>query len=335
MNRQRRTNNGNANNNNNGGANVMNQLAETLATLVGNQQNRPRSLIAEFKRLSPPVFEGSTNPSEVDKWLQEMEKIFELLGSNDEQKVSLASYQLQGSAYDWWLMEKRRVDGNEEEAAQPYTWETFTESFKDKYFPRTIRAKLERDFIRLEQGEKQTVSEYEAEFARLAKYAPALVVDEVSRARRFEEGLRSEIKRHVAAFELNSYKMVLNKALVVERGLMVEDEKKDSEPKKRAEPTNGFNENGPAKKFNNRGNFNRRDSGARLSCSRCGRNHLDKDCRWNTGACFSCGETGHKVAECPKRDTSRDKDNKNKGTLAALGPNYGRVFKLPTGPNTD
>ena len=94
MNRQRRNNNGNANNNDNGGANVMNQLAETLATLVGNQQNRPRNLIAEFKRLSPPVFEGSTNPSEVDKWLQELEKIFELLGSNDEQKVSLASYQL-------------------------------------------------------------------------------------------------------------------------------------------------------------------------------------------------------------------------------------------------
>ncbi|XP_074360614.1 uncharacterized protein LOC141700827 [Apium graveolens] len=172
------------------GAHMMTQLADTLATLVGNQQNGPRSLISEFKRLTPPVFEGSTNPSEVDKWLQEMEKIFELLGSTDEQKVNLASYQLQGSAYDWWLIEKMR----------------------------TVRAKLECDFIRLEQGEKQTVSEYEAEFARLAKYMPTLVAGEISRARRFEEGLRNEIKRHVAAFELNSYKMVLNKALIVERG---------------------------------------------------------------------------------------------------------------------
>ncbi|XP_074350874.1 uncharacterized protein LOC141690121 [Apium graveolens] len=315
--------------------NVMTQLAETLATLVGNQQGGPRSLISEFKKLSPPIFEGSTNPLEVDKWLQEMEKIFDLLGSTDEQKVSLASYQLQGSAYDWWLMEKRRVEGNEEGAAQAYTWETFKESFQDKYFPKTIRVKLERDFIRLEQGEKQTVSEYEAEFARLAKYAPSLVADEVSRARRFEEGLRSEIRRHVSAFELSSYKMVLNKALEVERGLMVEDGRKDFESKKRAEPTNGFNENGSSRKFNSRGNFNRRDSGAKLSCSRCGRNHLDKDCRWNTGACFSCGESGHKIAECPKRDTSKDKGNRNIGTLAALGPNYGRLFKLPIEPNTN
>ncbi|XP_074373043.1 uncharacterized protein LOC141713501 [Apium graveolens] len=173
--------------------NLMAQLAETLAMLVGNQQGAPRSLISEFKKLSLPIFEGSTNPSEVDKWLQEMEKIFDLLGSTNEQKVSLASYQLQGSAYDWWLMEKRRIQGNEEGVAQAYTWETFKGSFQDKYFPRTIRVKLERDLIRLEQGEKQTVSKYKAEFAKLSKYAPTLVADEVNRARRLEEGLRADI----------------------------------------------------------------------------------------------------------------------------------------------
>ncbi|XP_074346988.1 uncharacterized protein LOC141685803 [Apium graveolens] len=264
-----------------------------------------------------------------------MEKIFDLLGSIDEQKISLASYQLQGGVHDWWLMEKRRVEGNEERATQTYTWETFKELFQDKYFPRTIRVKLERDFIRLEQGEKQTVSEYESEFARLAKYPLFLVADEVSRARRFEEGLQSEIRRHVSALELSTHQMVLNKALVVERGLMVEDGRKDFESKKRAEPTSGFNENGSSTKFNNRGNFNRRDSGAKLSCSKCGRNHLHKDRRWNTGACFSYRESGHKIAECPKRETSKDKGNRNIGTLAALGPNYGRLFKLLTDPNTN
>ncbi|XP_074337748.1 uncharacterized protein LOC141674949 [Apium graveolens] len=209
-------------------------------------------------------------------------------------------------------MEKRRVKNNEEEASGAYTWETFKESFMDKYFPRTVRAKLERDFIRLEQGEKQTVSEYEAEFARLAKYVPTLVADEISRARRFEEGLRNEIKRHVAAFELNSYKMVLNKALVVERGLVGDEGKKDSEAKKRCEPTGGFNENDPPRKFNNRGNggnFSRNASGNKVTCS-------------------SCGEKGHRISECPKRDPNRNKDNTNKTTLASLiGPNYGRVYQ--------
>lgn len=50
-----------------------------------------------------------------------MEKAFELLGSNEEQKVTLAVYQLQGSAYDLWLMEKRKNEGNAEANQEPYT----------------------------------------------------------------------------------------------------------------------------------------------------------------------------------------------------------------------
>lgn len=37
-----------------------------------------------------------------------------------------------------------------------------------------------------------TVAEYEAEFAKLAKFAPKLVLDEESRARMFEEGLKPQ-----------------------------------------------------------------------------------------------------------------------------------------------
>ena len=316
----------NNNNNNNEGGNMLNQLAQTLATLVGNQQPAQRSIVSEFKRLNPPTFDGATDPAIVEKWIQEMEKAFELMGSNDGQKVTLAVYQLQGSAYDWWLMEQRR----NEENADPMTWDRFKTALTDKYFPRTIRVQKERDFIRLEQGDR-TVVEYEAEFVRLSKYAPTLVADEISRPRRLEEGLGENIRHVVANFELTTYEQVLNKALVVERGMVEALKKKDEETKKRSEPSGGFNGTGSSKKFNNRGtggNANKGNQGGKLQCSRCGRNHLDKDCRWNTGACFSCGEMGHRVAECPKRDPTRDKDNGNKATLAALlGPNYGRVYQ--------
>ena len=70
----------------------------------------------------------------------------------------------------------------------------------------------------LEQG-NMTVSQYEAEFARLARFAPTLVVDEDSKARRFEEGLRPRIKTFVIAFELTTYRALVNKALLIERGL--------------------------------------------------------------------------------------------------------------------
>ncbi|XP_074347317.1 uncharacterized protein LOC141686162 [Apium graveolens] len=210
-------NNGNQGNNDEGGK-VFDQLAETLAILV-NQQSKP-NIVSQFKRLNPPTFDGATDPALVEMWIQEMEKAFGLLGSNEQQKVTLAVYQLQGNAYDWWLMEKRKNETakNVEENPEPYTWAKFKKALEDKYFPRTVRLQKVRDFIRLQQG-KRTVIQYEAEFAKLAKYASTLVVDESSRARRLEEGLRSEIRNSVASFELQTYEAVLNKALVIERGL--------------------------------------------------------------------------------------------------------------------
>lgn len=200
--------------NTNFGANGLTQLTTTLAQLVQNQQPGQRGIVAEFKRSNPPIFERATDHSIVEKWIQEMEKVFDLLGSSEANKVTLAVYQLQGGAYDWWLMEKRKHEGNPE----PYTMTLFKEAFTNKYFPRTIRAQKEREFIRLEQGSK-TVAQYEAEFAKLAKNAPTLVADEEMKARRLEDGLRVDIRHGVASFELPTYDAVLNKALVIEKGL--------------------------------------------------------------------------------------------------------------------
>ena len=75
-------------------------------------------------------------------WIQEMEKGFGLLGSNEEQKVTLAVYQLQWSAYDLWLMEKKKNEQNAttntEGIHELYTWAKFKKALEDKYFSRTI-----------------------------------------------------------------------------------------------------------------------------------------------------------------------------------------------------
>lgn len=176
-----------------------------------NQQLRS-NIVSQFKRLNPITFNGATDPTVVEMWMQEMEKAFGLLESNEEQKVTLAMYQLQGSVYDWWLMETRKNEAaNIKWIGEPYTWAKFKKALEDKYFPQTIHLQKERDFIRLEQGEK-TVSEYEAEFSKLSKYVPTLVANKSSRARRLDEGLRSNNRNSVAFFKLQTYEVVLNKA---------------------------------------------------------------------------------------------------------------------------
>ncbi|KAL5575229.1 hypothetical protein UlMin_016928 [Ulmus minor] len=132
---------------------------------------------SEFKRLTPPTFEGATDPLKAEKWVTEMEKAFLVVRCTDAEKVDYAAYMLQEDAYDGWRM----------------------------YFPKSVRREKEREFSRLEQGNK-TVAEYEASFARLAKFAPDLVATEESRARRFEEGLRASIRQAVIPFEIVTYK---------------------------------------------------------------------------------------------------------------------------------
>ncbi|XP_074336919.1 uncharacterized protein LOC141674094 [Apium graveolens] len=179
-NNENQNNNDNQGNNDEGG-NVFDQLAETLSVLV-NQQPKP-NIVTQFKRLSPPTFDGATDPAIVEMWILEMEKAFGLLGSNEQQK------------------RKNETTSNLEENPEPYTWTKFKKALEDKYFPRTVHLQKERDFIWLQQGER-TVIEYKAEFIKLAKYASTLVADESSRARRLEEGLQRDIWNSVALFEL-------------------------------------------------------------------------------------------------------------------------------------
>ena len=179
------------------------------------QRQGHQSNMTEFKRFYPPSFEGSIKPLVVEKWLIEMVKAFRVLRCAEEEKVSYATYMLHGDAYDWWLMEEHKHNQD----PKPYTWEIFKVAFNEKFFPTSAPLQKEREFIKLEQG-NIIVSQYKAEFARLARFAPTLVADEDNKARRFEERLRPRIKTQVMASELTIYRVVVNKVYWSKEGSM-------------------------------------------------------------------------------------------------------------------
>uniref|UniRef100_A0A2N9F3X1 Retrotransposon gag domain-containing protein n=1 Tax=Fagus sylvatica TaxID=28930 RepID=A0A2N9F3X1_FAGSY len=83
--------------------------------------------------------------------------------------------------------------GKRSQETEQCTWETFKAAFYEKYFPKSVRFQKENEFIKLQQG-SMTVSQYEAEFAKLAKFAPALVADKENKVLSFHDGLRPQIK---------------------------------------------------------------------------------------------------------------------------------------------
>ena len=65
-----------------------------------------------------------------------------------------------------------------------------------------------------------------------------------------------------------------------------------------------------------------KDQKGGTGCEHCGHNHDLKDCRWTTGACFRCGDKGHKVAECPQEARPKPPPEGQKGHGGH--PNQGR-----------
>ena len=113
-----------------------------------------------------------------------------------------------------------------------------------------------------------------------------MVVDEETKARRFEDGLKFRIKQGVVPFELTTFRVMVSKALLVEMGLNEARVDRDNNQKKRPRQREGTQ---------------RADTKALPKFSRSGRSCEDKDCHWNIGACFSCGQKGHRIAGCPQR----------------------------------
>ncbi|XP_030451957.1 uncharacterized protein LOC115673848 [Syzygium oleosum] len=138
--------------------------AATTAAVNGNQANQGQA------QLKPPKFDGKGDPEAAPRWVEELEKAFEVLGCTEAEKVTLAVYLLQDNANDWWKATRGRVFP--EGTAQ--TWAVFSENFYGKFFSESAKERKLAEFMRLHQGQ-MTVDQYEAEFARLSKFAPRMI----------------------------------------------------------------------------------------------------------------------------------------------------------------
>src|SRR3954465_3046962 len=76
-------------------------LLEVIARNTTQQRNELVTL-NEFIRLHPPVFSYSTAPLDADDWLRSIERKLQAGRVANGDKVSYATYHLEGAASSWW-----------------------------------------------------------------------------------------------------------------------------------------------------------------------------------------------------------------------------------------
>ncbi|GFY97794.1 hypothetical protein Acr_12g0003350 [Actinidia rufa] len=266
------------------------------------------AIVKQFLKLKPPTFSGEMDPVKANEWLLEMEKNFRLLRCGEQQKVEIGSYLLTGAASRWWNLKGVRESGMD--------WARFKVIFREKYVPRALQNAKCAEFEHLKQTGKP-IAEYEAAFTNLAEYAPHLVATDGMRARRFEDGLRYEIKRVIRPLVLPTYADVLDRAIIVEQDEI--EKRKYFDSKKRQ----NFNNEGPSGQKRQKPESNWRNQRDKYQMG-----HIRRNCpKLGTGAIVPRGNQGGGNAR-PGENRQGNQGNRN-GT--GNNQRQGQAFALMPG----
>jgi len=281
---------------------VENQQRQTellrQGLIAAPQERRPGN-VSDFRRLQPAIFTGEERPLDAEQWLIDTTDLLKAARVPEEDQVEVAKIQLKDVARNWWIAEEARLE-------KPITWDQFSKSFYDRFFPTTAQKEMEEQFIRLQQWNR-SVDEYAAEFLRLSRFAPYMIADEEKRASRFQQGLQMDIQVLLIPQQLKTYSQVLTVAREVERGL----EKKNLDQMRRQamkRPFQQLGRGGPVrtarapmvrKPFRSAPPQSTQVVPVCNYCQRPG--HLQKDCRRANGLCLACGSGDHTIEGCPLR----------------------------------
>ncbi|XP_017428796.1 uncharacterized protein LOC108336860 [Vigna angularis] len=150
-----------------------------------------------------------------------MERIYNAKRCPDDNRLAFTEYLLTRDASHWWTSMKAILTDTQ----SPITWAVFRSKFYEEYFPDNVRYAKEVEFLQLVQGAK-SVSEYTNTFKHLLRFN-TMATSEEWQCRKFENGLRSDLKVLISSLCIRSFPAMVERAKVLEKNMAeVEQQKK-------------------------------------------------------------------------------------------------------------
>ncbi|MQL76137.1 hypothetical protein Taro_008524 [Colocasia esculenta] len=160
----------------------MTRFLEGMAQFVAQHRDAP----------VPQGGIGKPDPDAARAWLDAVERTFRSMECVPEERVLLASYQLQAQALTWWSAEWETTF--QSRPLRQIPWQEFVVSFERAFCPTYVRTERLYQFLDLQQRDF-TVVQYRARFVELGRYALQIMGDEGLRTQQFVRGLRPELRQ--------------------------------------------------------------------------------------------------------------------------------------------
>nr|GEY24362.1 zinc finger, CCHC-type, retrotransposon Gag domain protein [Tanacetum cinerariifolium] len=168
--------------------------------------------LAEHKFPENPAketFHGTLNSIYTNLlWIAHIDKLFEVLGCDDEFKAMLASYKFEGDALSWWKAFKQAKGG--EACVATLSWKDFQEIFFLQYFPMFEQQKYEREYHTIRQREDELTGEFMKRFLRLTGFVGKKAGHPEEQAKHFKWALCDWILDGIVNTEFTDVAQVAN-----------------------------------------------------------------------------------------------------------------------------
>ncbi|KAH0689070.1 hypothetical protein KY289_016428 [Solanum tuberosum] len=273
--------------------------------------------VRDFVRMNPPEFLRSQVGEDLQNFIDEVKKIFEVMQLPWNDRVELASYQLKDVAHIWYtqLKENRGTD------ATPITWDCFSETFLDRFFPIELREARAQEFMNLRQG-NMTVQEYGLKFNQLSRYAPQMVAYSRAQMNKFLYGVsylvKTECRNAMLLGDMNISRLMTHAQQKSGGGNHSEFQQKSSTPthSSASVPSPRFRNDQKGRVSGSKSQGSVSGTKSYPTCPKCSKNHQG-ECLAGKEGCFGCGQSGHRWKDCPSRQGQGGKNGRAQSTTSA------------------